>query len=113
MARFHGNIGFVETTEITPGVWQEIATERTYYGDVTKNRMNWVAGSGLNDDIQIVNVISVVADSYANSSIGNMRYVLWNGTRWKLSSIEVQYPRVLLTIGGVWNGITPTASNTT
>lgn len=111
MARFHGSVGFVETTEVVPGVWEEVATERNYYGDVVRNNMRWQTGTGINDDIQVVNKISIVADSYANEHLGCMRYLNWKGTLWKLTSIEVEYPRVLLTIGGVWNGVTPVASD--
>lgn len=104
MGRFFGKIGFVRTVETTPGVWTESIDEREYYGDVIKNTRKWVRGEGLNDDIDISNSISIVADSFARDNFSNMRYVEWMHTKWKINSMEEEYPRIILSLGGVWNG---------
>lgn len=104
MAKFYGVVGFVETVEIEPGVWEEQNVERPYYGDVTRNTSRFQSSGGVNDDINVNNNISIVADPYANENFQHMRYVEFMGTKWKISNIEVQYPRLLLTIGGVYNG---------
>lgn len=109
MARFHGVVGFIHTEETDPenhpSVWEEVASERPYYGDVMRNTRRWDQnGNGTNDNLVINNTISIVADSYANQHLGAMRYVEWHGDFWNITNIEVQRPRIILTIGGLYNG---------
>lgn len=104
MAKFYGSIGYVETTETSPGVWTEIVTERDYYGDVLKNSSRWQTGEKVNDNITVDNLISILADPFAYQNFSNMRYIKWMGAYWKISKIDVQRPRLILTIGGVYNG---------
>ena len=103
MARFCGIVGFAETREIRPGVWEEIMTEHTYYGDVVRNIRKLQSTSHLNDNVDVSNNVSIVADPYANQNFHAIRYVIFMGTKWKVSNVEVQYPRLILTIGGVYN----------
>lgn len=106
MAKYYGRIGYGETVETSPGVWKEVIKDRTYYGDVTRNARRWENGEQLNDNVVINNAISIVADDYAYEHLAFIRYVEWMGCLWKPSSIEVQRPRILLWIGGVYNGDT-------
>lgn len=103
MAKFYGAIGYAETTETTPGVWEEKITERMYYGDLTRNSRKLQNSETLNDDISVANEISIVADPFANENIYAMRYVVFMGAKWRITSVEVRYPRLILTIGGVYN----------
>ena len=102
MAKFYGVIGYAETVETVPGVWQEKIIERTYYGDFIRNVRRLETKNRLNDDINIANEISILADPYANENFHAMRYVEYMGTKWKISSVEVRYPRLILTVGGVY-----------
>ena len=104
MAKFYGPIGYVEPMETVPGVWKEKVTERNYSGDVIRNTRRLQSADKLSDDIDISNQISIVADPYAISNFHWMRYVGFMGAKWKVTNIDVQYPRLLLTLGGVWNG---------
>lgn len=104
MAKFYGVIGFAETVETTPGVWKEQITKRNYYGDLTRNARRLQTADKLNDDININNELSIVSDPYAIQNFHAMRYVEFMGTKWKISNIEVQYPRLILTLGGEYNG---------
>ena len=104
MAKYYGNIGFTETVEVEPGLWEEQIIERPYYGDLTRNTSRYQQSDGVNDDINIGNDISIVADPYANENFHHMRYVEFMGTKWKITNVEVKYPRLLLTVGGVYNG---------
>lgn len=104
MAKWHGVIGFVKTEEQVPGVWKGVTTERKYYGDVVRNNRRLQSTSQLNDDITISNSISIIADPYANENFHAMRYAEFMGTKWKISDIQVEYPRLILTLGGVYNG---------
>lgn len=107
MARFHGIIGFVKQAEIPEGsgLWEEVITERHYSGDVVRNILRWEPGEGRNDDVNVSNNISVVADMYANHNLAWIRYVKWRGEYWKVTSIDAsQPPCLILTLGGVYNG---------
>ena len=104
MAKFFGKIGYAETVETTPGVWEEKITEREYFGDLIRNTRSLQSGEQLNDDINISNEISIVADPFAYENFHSMRYVEFMNAKWKISSVEVQYPRLILSVGGLYNG---------
>ena len=89
--------------ETKPDVHEEVVTEREYFGDVTRNVRRYQQGQNLNDNLELDNAISIVADPFALAHFSQIRYVVWNGVKWKAKSVEVQYPRLLLTIGGVYN----------
>ena len=112
MTKFFGPIGFVTHQEIPvgSGIWKEVAVERNYRGEVTKNYKRWDRGENLNDDLNINNTISIVADPYCNENLYKLRYIKWLGSYWKVSDVEVQYPRLILSLGGVYNGPTVGAS---
>lgn len=103
MAKFYGNVGYIKTVEIEPGVWEEQTIAQPYYGDITRNISKYQSSGGVNDDINVSNSISIVADPFANENFQHMRYVEFMGAKWKITNVEVQYPRLILTIGGVYN----------
>ena len=103
MPKFYGKIGFAESVETAPGVWEEPIVERNYYGEVVRNTRKLVASNHLNDDISINNEISIIADPYAKDNFHSMRYVEFMGAAWEITSVEVQYPRLILSLGGVYN----------
>lgn len=103
MARFYGKVGYGEIQETRPGVWEEVATEKDYYGDVLQFIRRSETGEHLNDDLNVNNKISIVADPFACQNFHAMRYVEFMGAKWKVTNVEVQYPRLILTIGGVYN----------
>ena len=87
-----------------PGIWEEQITERSYYGELIRNTRRLQTTDKVNDDLTISNQISIVSDPYAINNFHAMKYaVLW-GTKWKITSVEVQYPRLILEVGGVYNG---------
>lgn len=110
MARFHGEIGFGVTVDVGGGVWEDTVVERSYFGDVVRNTRQLTEGESVNDNLSLNNSISVVADAYANEQFFAIKYVKWAGALWKVSQVEVQSPRLLLKLGGVYNGPTPASS---
>ena len=104
MGKWFGNVGFAKTVETKPGIYEEQVTPKPYYGEVISNRWRRQNSGGVNDNIQIINVISIVADAFANENCSDIAYVEYMGTKWKVTDIEPQYPRLLLTMGGVYNG---------
>lgn len=107
MAKFYGKIGYGSTEETTPGVYKDVITEQNYYGDVIRNSRGLRDGESINDDLSVGNSISIVADAYANEHFFAIRYVEWAGTLWKVQNVDVQSPRLILRLGGVYNGPTP------
>jgi hypothetical protein len=104
MAKFYGKIGYSTTEETAPGVWEENVTEHSYYGDLIRNTRRYQSTDQVNDDLNISNEISILADPYAYENFHSMKYVEFMGAKWKVTSIEVQYPRLILSVGGVYNG---------
>jgi len=104
MAKFHGVVGYAELVEAEKSVWVEQIVTKNATGDIIKNVTRVQAGSAINDNITISNVISIVADSYAIEHMFALRYVTWMGVKWKATSVDVQLPRLLITLGGVYNG---------
>ena len=103
MAKFYGIIGYELTEETEPGIYVERIFENAYFGDVIRNSRRLQDRSKVNDDVNISNQISIVADPFANNNFHSMRYVEYMGAKWKITDVEVQYPRLLLTIGGLYN----------
>lgn len=106
MAKWYGNIGFSETVETEPGLWELQIVDRPYYGDVISNRWKRQTSTGVNDNINLSNQISIVADPYAEQHCASIAYVEYMGVKWKVTDVEVQRPRLILSIGGEWNGNT-------
>lgn len=104
MAKYFGKIGYAEQVETAPGVWEEQITERQYYGDVVRNIRKLESSGDINDNINVSMEISIVADPYAIQNFHAMRYVEFMSSLWKITSVEVNYPRLILSIGGVYNG---------
>lgn len=103
MAKFAGKIGFAIIKETKPGVWTERMVEHRYYGDLTRNSRRLQSSGYLNDNVTISNQISIVADPFAKENFHAMRYVELYGAKWKITSVEVQYPRLILELGDVYN----------
>jgi hypothetical protein len=109
MAKFYGEVGYGKPVEIPEdsGVWiEKIVTKSNYYGDVNRNTRRTTDGEGLNDDISVNNTISIVADEFANQHFHMIKYVEWAGVLWKVTDVEVQTPRLILSLGSVYNGPT-------
>ena len=104
MPKFYGNIGYAISKETAPGVWVEDIVEHKYSGDIYRNTRKLQSGNQVNDSIDISNEISILSDPFANENFHSMRYVTYMGAKWKVSSVEVRYPRLILTVGGLYNG---------
>jgi len=109
MARFYGEVGYGDSVETPPGsgVWVNQITEFPYTGDVVRNTRKLEPGESLNDDITVGNSISIVADQKAIEHFFKIKYVRWMGVLWTVTSVEVRSPRLILSLGSVYNGPTP------
>lgn len=110
MARFYGAIGYARLEETIPGVWVDTVIEKKYRGDVVLDQRRWRTEEKVNDDINIDNSISIIADGYAYDNMGFMKYIVWNNTPWKIQSFSINRPRIVIQIGGIYNGERPSES---
>lgn len=108
--KFYGNVGFAFQEETAPDVYQDTVTKRPYRGDVVRRRRKWNGGENLTDEFDLDNEISIVADDYIRKHLSIIRFVEWMDCAWEVKSAEVQFPRIILTIGGVYNGDTSSVS---
>ncbi len=105
MAKFYGAIGYAKSVETSPGDWTDDITERDYYGDVLRNTSRWSSSPDSTNDNLNVNVqISIIADPYAEQNFHTIKYATFMGKKWKVADATPQYPRIILTLGGVYNG---------
>ena len=102
--KWYGAVGFATTVETTPGYWEEEIVEGKYYGDLLSNFRQLKNSGKVNDDVDIANKISMIADPFANQNFHTIRYAEFMGTNWKVTNVEVQYPRLILTLGGLYHG---------
>lgn len=106
MSKWYGKVGFATTVEYEAGCWEEMLTVRPYYGDVLSNKWKKQNSGGVNDDINLSNQISIVADSFAFENCSAMTFIEYSGAFWKITDVEVQFPRLLINVGGVYHGDT-------
>ena len=104
MAKFYGKVGYGISKETAPGVWVDEIVERSYYGELVRNTRKMQMSDKVIDDINIANEISILADPFARDNFQYMQYVEFMGVKWKVTTIEVQFPRLILSIGGLYNG---------
>ena len=105
MAKFCGKIGYAQTVETKPGVWEDIIVEFKYYGELVRNTRRLQSTDQLNDDINVANEISILADPFAKEHFHTMRYVEFMGAKWKITNVDVQYPRLILSLGGLYTNV--------
>ncbi len=112
MAKFYGRIWYAERKLTDLDVYSEELTERWYSGDVARNTRRYEVGEDINDNLNVGNTISILADPFAYQNFHKMRAIEWMGTAWKINTVEVHRPRLILQIGGVYNGISGEACAT-
>lgn len=105
MTKFCGKIIFVKSEETSPGVWSESdPIVKDVVGDVLKKNWRWERSDKMNDDLNISNQISIIADQFIYENLYAIKAVYWMGVSWKVTDVDVQRPRLVLSLGGVWNG---------
>lgn len=110
MAKYYGKIGFAESVETAPDVWRPQIVEYPYYGDILQNYRRLEQDNEVINDVAVSNRVSILADPYARNNFHNMRYICYMNAKWKVTNVEVQYPRLILSIGGEYNGEEPSES---
>lgn len=104
MNKFYGAIGFSIEEETRPGIWKPGIQEKMYYGDVNSTKRRWSQTESPNGEVQINNEFSIISDYFLKENLSNLVYIVWHGNKWRVTSIQDQYPRIILTIGGIYHG---------
>lgn len=106
MAKFHGEVGYAhdEESPSDSGIWVKVVTEREYFGDVIREARQFSNTNQVNDNLSLSNRISIISDDFANSNLASMVYVIVGGVYWRVSNVEINRPRLILSLGGVYNG---------
>lgn len=104
MNKWYGKVGYVETAEVEPGTWEEQEAERSYYGELVRNSSKFQTSGGVNDDRDVSVELSIIADPYLDLHFNSIRYVEFMGVKWKVNTVEPKYPRLILSLGGEYNG---------
>lgn len=107
MGKFSGIIGFVKAVEKEdePGIYDNVTIERSYKGDILKNyRSIEQSSEKVNADVNISNTFSIVSDSFMNENFSYMKYLVYKGVKWNINSIDIQYPRLNINVGGIYHG---------
>jgi len=106
MARFYGKVGYGQQIDKGHGVYETLILERVYSGDVVRDYRRLQQGEKVNNDLATSTSISIVSDSYANEHFFAIRYVEWSGTLWEVTGVDQESPRLILQLGGRYNGPT-------
>lgn len=106
MAKFHGNVGYVRTEETSASVYEEVWTVKSHSGDLLENRSKIQDDAAVNPGLRIMNKISIIATPYAREHFHEIRWVEFQGHKWSVSDVTVNYPRLILNLGGLYNGPT-------
>lgn len=110
MAKYSGKLGLVyPDAETAPGIWApEKVEEVSVKGDTLNLSKSYSPSSqSINDDLTLSKRVSIIASSDLIADTASMRYLTYLGQRWKIVEIDFQRPRLIFTLGGIWNGRIP------
>lgn len=102
MAKYHGRIGFAVQEETSPGIWEDVIEWRPYKGDVISNSRRYDPSENINDDFVLSNRFSIVSDAFLYSHVPAMRCLEYMGSVFKITSVNIERPRVDISVGGVY-----------
>lgn len=107
-------LGFSEKNkEVRPGVWKMQPEEVTHRAKLLTYNKDYDSGEEVNDDLKLRNRYEIVMKD-KKLDYQDMRYVIVKGTKWKVSALEFLEVRIIITLGGVYNGgqTSPVATGT-
>ena len=104
MPKYYGSLGISTQVETSPGVWKPAIVDHPVYGDFVRDNRNNLKSEQVNDNVKINNQISIVMDPYVMENYSSIVYITYIGAKWRISTVEVKYPRLLLSMGELYNG---------
>lgn len=106
MTRFFGKVGYSHPVR-SNGVVEDVITEHSYAGDELRNTRYFAQGDTVLGKVTFQTRISVIADAFALENYRDIVYVNWEGTLWIVESVTTERPRLILLLGGKYNGPGP------
>lgn len=108
MAKYAGLVGYVTQEEKVPGVWSTVADPKPMRGDIIRASASSqndgrLSSDKINKDVTLNHRVSLVGDAYAFGNYYNIKWIEIDGAKWEVSSVELQRPRLIVTVGGLWN----------
>lgn len=104
MAKYAGLVGYVSLVESPPGVWNQVSNPKRMRGDIIRQSSSNQNGDKVNSDITLNHRVSLIGDAYSLGNYSDIKWIEIDGKKWEVNSIEIQRPRIIVTLGGVWNG---------
>ncbi len=104
MAKYAGLVCYVTQEEKVPGVWTPLENPVLMKGDIIRQSSNYQDNGKINSDISLNHRVSLVGDAYAFDNYYNIKWIMLDGRKWEVTSVEIQRPRIIVSIGGLWNG---------
>ena len=108
MARYYGEVGYAVQREVRPSVWEDEITERLYFGETVERSYRFQTPQDqISNNLMLNTDFDIIADDFAIDHWSHIRYIVYGGTRWSVTSISVDRPRIHLKVGGIYNGPVP------
>lgn len=104
MTKYAGLVGYVVQEQTAPSVWTPVETPKRMKGDIIRQSASTQNDDKVNSDITLNHRVSLIGDAYAFSSYFNIRWIEIDGHKWEVTNVEVQRPRIIVSLGGPWNG---------
>lgn len=103
--KFSGKAGFrIDDVETEHGVYEPIVVVKAIKGSVVINHyQHQNSDKSTIDNVRITNQLSIVANQFLNEHISNLMYIEFQGVKWKVESFDIRPPRVVVSLGGVYN----------
>lgn len=100
--KWFGKIGYSDYVETEPGVWENVITELSYFGDIIRNFKSDNQGNSINGDISVTNQISILSNPFLSNNFHKIKYITFGGAKWTIGTVEVRYPRILISLGSLY-----------
>lgn len=104
--RFYNIIGYGIPDEDEYGVVTNTIVERMHMGEVNKVVTRNEPAQQVNNNIRLNNTFSIVMDAFITENFQYIKYIVFNGVRWEVSSatVDPDRPRINIEAGQVYNG---------
>lgn len=101
--KWFGKVGYRIDASLNEFADSEQYVEKEYYGDIIRNYKKDRSDSTINDEFSISNQIRILADPFMTENFSKIRYITFMNSKWKIASVDVQWPALILDLGGLFN----------
>lgn len=101
------SLGFAESKQVRPGIWDDEITEVPKLAEVRQRTETFQVEGNVIPEYKTTTSVSVLSQGPVKPDYSNLRYVLYAGERWIVTSAVHEPPRMTLFIGEVYSGPIP------